>query len=225
MNSKSLLIAMLVGSGAMFAQAYTSVFAGDATFNVKGQSSISYSPVAVSQFDVAGATLNSVTITWRDASISQTDSLYNPAGHDGANKWVITTAEASLSFNDGKTTQSPVTLFATASSPLISVAVGKTVSATLTQGSASSFSTTYLAADGLSAYTGPGTFNLGFLYKASGSTVGLDTEVGDSYVMTDFTGTSHWTVTYDYVPEPASASLLMLGAMAIGLRRRFKKTV
>lgn len=53
----------------------------------------------------------------------------------------------------------------------------------------------------------------------------LFNEPGDTMTRLGTVRTTEWTVIYDYVPEPCSASMLALGLAVIGLRRRFKKTV
>ena len=75
------------------------------------------------------------------------------------------------------------------------------------------------------AYVGNGTIAVSAIFSGSFNiTEGLNDD-GDGLLRRTTASSVTWSVTYTYdvVPEPTSLSLLALGAMAVGLRRRFKK--
>ncbi len=185
--------------------------------------------VNVTTFNSSLGTLTGVNLSLVNASENATMRLVNGAGHSDET-WNIVLNNGIISFTDGSHATNVIwdndgnaltTSFIT-----IETAFGNATTPISPSTPFGSANQTYLA--DLSGYVGDG---IGFV---SGMTVdfygsyGVNGLIGgDGYFVDTFTGSADWKVTYTYtaIPEPAAASLLLLGATAVGLRRRrYKKT-
>ena len=180
------------------------------TVNVNVPSTVN---VQVQQFNPALGTLTGITLSIVNAQESATLGLENSGVEE---TWTINLGNGLVRFSDG-TQQTTANL--TYSQPHV-VAENSitTINPSTPVGSSSQ------SYGSLASYIGTG--------YVSGMTVFFDgfwgangMGGGDGFTVPSFTGTATWVITYEYVPEPASMGLILLGVAAIASRRRFRKQV
>lgn len=200
---KMTVLAGLVGLFSMSAMASLTTDTVAASLSSTSANLGSTITVTVDQFDSSLGTLLGVTFLVQGA-----ESVY-----------FVSAANSTVTLNNGL-----ITLGDGVSSATVNLSYNKDVTA-----SAGKTLSTFVQSNNpgtdftsnLGAYTGNGTYDLSLSYSGTwGATGGatLSSERGIS------TAVSYY-YTYDVVPEPTSLSLIALGVMAVGLRRRFKKTV
>ena len=222
MKSKGLLVLACIALAAG-AQAASYAVSGSASSAVPGSISVN-----VTTFDSSLGTLTGVNLSLVNAKESATMRLVNGSGHSDES-WSVVLNNGIISFTDGShasnviwdndgnalTTSyvSTYTAFGNATTP---------IAPSTPFGSANQ---TYLA--GLAGYVGNGVSLVSGMTVDFYGSYGVNGLVGgDGYFVDTYTGSADWSVTYTYdVPEPTSLGLLALGAMALGMRRRSKKTV
>jgi len=212
--STRMLLALAIAASARFAQGETLSVGGTATADVPSAVS-----VAVQQFDPALGTLTGVTLSLVDASVSTELSLFN--AQPDPEIWTVNMNNGFIVFQGGGagTTVSWDNTVGPEVTYSVTVPVapsGFTIANPATPTGSSS--QTY---GGLASFIGLGTVSgMSVDFYGSWGAEGLGR--GDTFGVNEFSATANWMVTYGYIPipEPTTLSLLLVGAVALGLRRR-----
>lgn len=216
---KGLVAVTLLSLTGILAQGATVSYSGIASANVPGSIGVN-----VQQFDAGLGTLTGVTLSIVSASMNASLNLIN--SHASSEIWDVTLNNGYIVFSGGPA----LTTVTWDNTPLIPgtafvspEAVGPSGTTVVVPSMPSGNSSQSYGS--LASYIGAG-YVSGMAVDFFGNW-GVDGLVGgDGFTVNSFTGSANWSVTYTYdVPEPTSVSLLLLGAAAVGLRRRFKKAV
>lgn len=211
MKSKGLLVVACIALAAGVQAAETMFYTGSVGITAPGSTA-----VPIIQFDTLGGTrtLTGVKLELVTAQEYANLTLFNS---DVAAAWTVTLNGGTVTFGEGGNT--------TVANLISSTPQAMGAGQTLTGDFASNVATASSNYGALANLVGSGTYN-GMTVTFDGTWSGAGMQSGDSIVINSFIGEAGWKVTYTYeVPEPTSLGLLALGAMALGMRRRSKKTV
>jgi len=193
------------------AQASSMFYTGSVGIDAPGSTT-----VPITQFDTQGGTrtLTGVKLELVTAKMSANITLINA---DVAADWTVTLNSGTVTFGESGST----TVANLISTTPESLGAGQTLTGDFVSNTGTAFSNYGSIAN----LIGTGTYN-GMTVTFAGNWGASGMAGGDDLHVNTFIGEASWKVTYTYdVPEPTSLGLLALGAMAVGMRRRFKKTV